>query len=237
MKYTKRTICKDLLSIIVFAYNGIFTACATYELQVANVSMYHDGVQIADSIKAKSKVRLEVGQTLVGSANVVPLALFISAVNLSTQNVIFDKSNIVLYQHQKIIAPLNEKELKGQNLDLGYIIESYHLFIPSAPMPSQPMSIPIIYRGYMGGFYIYDEMIFSARERMRRQIELDEQRMRRAIILSSMLQKNTLEPKSAPRGGFMIYSPSSLQKGQAELKVRVGEDEHIFILNLKSKGK
>lgn len=72
---------------------------------------------------------------------------------------------------------------------------------------------------------------------MRRQIEFDEQRMRCAIILSSMLQRNTLESKSVPRGGFMIYLPSSLQKGQAELKVRVGEDEHIFILNLKSKGK
>ena len=222
---------KIFFCIFSFIYGGVFNACASYTLEVANVSLYNEGVQIVDSFKPKSKVRLEVGQHLVGGVNAVPLALFISALNLSLQNVIFAKEDISLYQNGKPITALNDKELKTQNFDFSSIVESYHLFIPSSPMPSR--GIPFIYRGYMGGFYIYDEMQFLARERMITSIELDWQRNNRAVILSSILQKNTLEPKGSPRGGFVIYAPSALQVGKLELEVRVGEERHTFALELK----
>ncbi len=219
-----------LLSWLIY---GLFlTACATYKVEVGNVSAYHEGVRILDSVKAKSKVRLEIGQNLVGGANRIPLAIFVSALNLSNEAVLFDRDNVSLYQNGKFLESLSTEELKNESIDYSYIIESYHLYIPTASMPSQPVGIPLIYRGYLAGFYFYDEIIFSARERMRRQIELDEQRMRKAIVLSSILRKNTLEKNGKPSGGFVIYLPSRLRAGEIELQVKVGEDKHNFSLQL-----
>ena len=223
----------SIYSILGFMSMCFFAACASYKLEVANVSLYNEGVQIVDSVKSQSKVRLEVGQQIVGGVNTAPLALFVSALNLSSRNVMFDRESVSLYQNDKLVATLSDKEVKSANFDFGYIIESYHLFVPPVPVQSQPMGIPLIYRGYFTGFYIYDEMIFSARERMRRQIELDAQQLKRSIIVSSMLQKDTLEPKSPPKGGFILYAPSTLKTGELKLFVRVGEEVHTFILELK----
>lgn len=212
-----------------------WSGCATYKLEVGQVSLYHEGVQIVDSNKPQSKVRLEVGQSRVGSSNIIPLALFISARNLSKEAVIFDTSCVQLYQNGKLIPPLHQDELKTESFDYGYIIESYHLYIPPQPnIEPYTLGMPFVYGGYMGGFYMYPQMfIISARERMQQQIRLDEQRAKRAIIVSSAMQKNTLEPNGAPRGGFILYAPSKLQAGTLELRVKVGHDEHTFTLQLR----
>ncbi len=231
----KHTLCRITFFSLLSLCGVAFSACATYKLEVSNVSLYNEGVQIVDSIKTKSKVRLEVGQHKVGSASSIPLALFVSAANLSAQSVIFDRNNVLLYQNGKLLPSLSNEEIKSGSFDYSYIIESYHLYIPPAPVPSQSVVIasPFIYRGYWGGgSYIYNDMVFSARERMQRRIELEEQRAKRAIIISSALQKNTLEPKGMPRGGFVIYSPSVLQVGELDIRVRVGVEEHSFTLEI-----
>ena len=197
------------------------------------MSLYNEGVKILDSHKQKSKVRLEIGQGKVGGSSAIPLAIFVLAQNLSTSPVIFDRDNIHIYQNNKEIIPLSESELKADNYDFGSIVESYHLYVPSAPMPELPVGIPFIYRGYMGGFYVYDYMIISARERMQRQIQLDENRAKRAIIFASVLRKNTLEPNVAPKGGFMLYAPSRLKNGAIKVEVSVGEERHSFDLELR----
>ena len=197
------------------------------------MSLYNEGVKILDSHKQKSKVRLEIGQGKVGGSSAIPLAIFVLAQNLSTSPVIFDRDNIHIYQNNKEIIPLSESELKADNYDFGSIVESYHLYVPSAPMPELPVGIPFIYRGYMGGFYVYDYMIISARERMQQQIQLDENRAKRAIIFASVLRKNTLEPNVAPKGGFMLYAPSGLKEGVIKVEVSVGEERHSFDLELR----
>ena len=197
------------------------------------MSLYNEGVKILDSHKQKSKVRLEIGQGKVGGSSAIPLAIFVLAQNLSTSPVIFDRDNIHIYQNNKEIIPLSESELKADNYDFGSIVESYHLYVPSAPMPELPVGIPFIYRGYMGGFYVYDYMIIPARERMQRQIQLDENRAKRAIIFASVLRKNTLEPNVAPKGGFMLYAPSRLKSGAIKVEVSVGEERHSFDLELR----
>ncbi len=197
------------------------------------MSLYNEGVKILDSHKQKSKVRLEIGQGKVGGSSAIPLAIFVLAQNLSTSPVIFDRDNIHIYQNNKEIIPLSESELKADNYDFGSIVESYHLYVPPAPMPELPVGIPFIYRGYMGGFYVYDYMIISARERMQRQIQLDENRAKRAIIFASVLRKNTLEPNVAPKGGFMLYAPNRLKNGAIKVEVSVGEERHSFDLELR----
>ncbi len=211
----------------------LWKGCATYKLEVEDVSLYHEGVQIIDSIKPKSKVRLEVGQTLVGGSRAIPLALFISAQNLASQKVIFDKDCVQMYQNDKALNSLSDNELKSASFDYGFIIESYHLYMPPKSMPeNQFVGMPFIYRGYMGGFYIYDYMIISARERLWQQMRLDDERAKKALIISSMMQKNTLEPYKAPQGGFVIYAPQKLQKGTLDVYVKVGEEKHRFTLQL-----
>lgn len=197
------------------------------------MSLYNEGVKILDSHKQKSKVRLEIGQGKVGGSSAIPLAIFVLAQNLSVAPVIFDRDNIHIYQNNKEIIPLSESELKADNYDFGSIVESYHLYVPPAPMPELPVGIPFIYRGYMGGFYVYDYMIISARERMQWQIQLDENRAKRAIIFASVLRKNTLEPNAAPKGGFMLYAPSGLKEGVIKVEVSVGEERHSFDLELR----
>ena len=197
------------------------------------MSLYNEGVKILDSHKQKSKVRLEIGQGKVGGSSAIPLAIFVLAQNLSTSPVMFDRDNIHIYQNNKEIIPLSESELKADNYDFGSIIESYHLYVPPAPMPELPVGIPFVYRGYMGGFYVYDYMIISARERMQQQIQLDENRAKRAIIFASVLRKNTLEPNVAPKGGFMLYAPSRLKNGAIKVEVSVGEERHSFDLELR----
>jgi len=66
---------------------------------------------------------------------------------------------------------------------------------------------------------------------MQQHIRLEDERARKAIVVSSSLQKNTLQDK--PKGGFVIFSPKEFKKGQIQLQVRVGEDIHIFALELK----
>ena len=197
------------------------------------MSLYNEGVKILDSHKQKSKVRLEIGQGKVGGSSAIPLAIFVLAQNLSTSPVMFDRDNIHIYQNNKEIIPLSESGLKADNYDFGSIVESYHLYVPPAPMPELPVGIPFIYRGYMGGFYVYDYMIISARERMQWQIQLDENRAKRAIIFASVLRKNTLEPNAAPKGGFMLYAPSGLKEGVIKVEVSVGEERHSFDLELR----
>ncbi|MCX2717232.1 hypothetical protein OQH61_05720 [Helicobacter sp. MIT 21-1697] len=211
----------------------LWKGCATYKLEVENVSLYHEGVQIIDSIKPKSKVRLEVGQSLVGGSSAIPLALFISVQNLDSQNVIFDKDCVQMYQNDKVINPLSDNELKSTSFNYGFIIESYHLYMPPKPISeNQLVGMPFIYRGYMGGFYVYDYAIVSARERLWQQMHLDDERAKKALIISSMMQKNTLLPHKAPQGGFIIYAPEKLQKGVLDIYVRVGEEKHRFALQL-----
>ena len=229
---------KSLISTLSFIFTlacvGVFvSACASYTLEVKNVSLYNEGVKILDSHKQKSKVRLEIGQGKVGGSSAIPLAIFVLAQNLSTSPVMFDRDNIHIYQNNKEIIPLSESELKADNYDFGSIVESYHLYVPPAPMPELPVGIPFIYRGYMEGFYVYDYMIISARERMQRQIQLDENRAKRAIIFASVLRKNTLEPNVAPKGGFMLYAPSRLKNGAIKVEVSVGEERHSFDLELR----
>lgn len=224
-------IYKAALGII---YVFVCTACATYKLEVENVSLYNQGVQIVDSIKPKSKVRLEVGQDILGGLNSIPLALFVSALNLSKEAVIFDRENVTLWQEDKKLKPLSDGELKNKTFDYGYIVESYHLSIPQLalpPSPNPPVIMPFIYRGYMGGFYLYDEVMLSARDRLYAQIKLDAQRIRRAAVLSNTLAKNTLQ--NEPRGGFVIYAPQALRDGRLSLHVMVGDEEHIFTLWLR----
>lgn len=212
---------------------ALWSGCASYTLEAKNVNLYNEGVKILDSIQPKSKVRIEVGQGKVGGSSGIPLAIFVLAQNLSVAPVIFDRDNIHIYQNNKEIIPLSESELKADNYDFGSIIESYHLYVPPAPMPELPVGIPFIYRGYMGGFYVYDYMIISARERMQWQIQLDENRAKRAIIFASVLRKNTLEPNAAPKGGFMLYAPNRLKNGAIKVEVSVGEERHSFDLELR----
>ena len=58
---------KSLIStpsfIVTLACVGVFvSACASYTLEVKNVSLYNEGVKILNSHKQKSKVRLEIGK-------------------------------------------------------------------------------------------------------------------------------------------------------------------------------
>ena len=174
-----------------------------------------------------------MGQGKVGGSSGIPLAIFVLAQNLANQPTIFDKTNVRIYQNNQEIPALSEGELKTDSYDFGSVIESYHLYVPPAPMPELPVGIPFIYRGYMGGFYVYDYMIISARERMQWQIQLDENRAKRAIIFASVLRKNTLEPNAAPKGGFMLYAPSGLKEGVIKVEVSVGEERHSFDLELR----
>lgn len=212
---------------------ALWSGCASYTLEAKNVSLYNEGVKILDSIQPKSKVRIEVGQGKVGGSSGIPLAIFVLAQNLANQPTIFDKTNVRIYQNNQEIPALSEGELKTDSYDFGSVIESYHLYLPPAPMPDVPVGIPFIYRGYMGGFYVYDYMIISARERMQWQIQLDENRAKRAIIFASVLRKNTLEPNVAPKGGFMLYAPSRLKNGAIKVEVSVGEERHSFDLELR----
>lgn len=234
MKHNLRIWHKIIVLALFIICVLYLSACTTYKLEVSNVSLYNEGVQIVDSVKPKSKVRLEVGQKLVGTSSDIPLALFVSAMNLSESAVIFDKHSVSVSQQGRILRAFTDDELKKSNADFSSIIESYHLYIPPTPVPNQPVmtGVPLFYRGYMGGFYLYNEVYFSARERMRRQIELDDLRMRRAVIVSSALQKNTLQPKAEPRGGFVIYPFSQLKAGELDVRVKVGDDEHYFMLKL-----
>lgn len=222
-----------ILTLGVFVSAMLFGGCSAYKLEVSNVDLYNEGVQVLDSAKSASKVRIEVGQKKVKGSSDIPLALFISALNLSAKNVVFDKSNVKLYQKGRYIEPLDEEAIKSDKYDFDYIIEAYNLYMPSRPIPSYPMiGSPFIYRGYMGGFYMYDYIMISARDRMQAQMRLEERRARQAIIFASLMRKNTLEPKGAPRGGFVLYAPKYLKKGLLELHVRVGDEEHIFDLNI-----
>ena len=63
-------------------------------------------------------------------------------------------------------------------------------------------------------------------------MRLDDERAKKALIISSMMQKNTLEPYKAPQGGFVIYAPQKLQKGTLDVYVKVGEEKHRFTLQL-----
>ncbi len=217
-----------LIGIVV-----LWSGCASYTLEVKNVSLYNEGVKILDSTQPKSKVRIEVGQGKVGGSSGIPLAIFILAQNLANQPTIFDKTNVRIYQNNQEIPALSEGELKTDSYDFGSVIESYHLYLPPAPMPDVPVGIPFVYRGYMGGFYVYDYVIISARERMQQQMRLDENRAKRAIILASVLQKNTLEPKGIPKGGFMLYAPSGFKEGLIQVSVNVNGEIHSFELELK----
>lgn len=212
---------------------ALWSGCASYTLEAKNVNLYNEGVKILDSIQPKSKVRIEVGQGKVGGSSGIPLAIFILAQNLANQPTLFDKTNVRIYQNNQEIPALSEGELKTDGYDFGSVIESYHLYLPPAPMPDVPVGIPFVYRGYMGGFYVYDYMIISARERMQWQIQLDENRAKRAIIFASVLRKNTLEPNAAPKGGFMLYAPNRLKNGAIKVEVSVGEERHSFDLELR----
>ena len=68
---------------------------------------------------------------------------------------------------------------------------------------------------------------------MQRQIQLDENRAKRAIIFASVLRKNTLESNAAPKGGFMLYAPNRLKNGAIKVEVSVGEERHSFELELR----
>nr|WP_317403644.1 hypothetical protein [uncultured Helicobacter sp.] len=222
-----------LYGFVLVGIVALWSGCASYTLEAKNVSLYNEGVKILDSIQPKSKVRIEVGQGKVGGSSGIPLAIFVLAQNLANQPTIFDKTNVRIYQNNQEIPALSEGELKTDSYDFGSVIESYHLYLPPAPMPDVPVGIPFVYRGYMGGFYVYDYMIISARERMQQQMRLDENRAKRAIILASVLQKNTLEPKGIPKGGFMLYAPSGFKEGLIQVSVSVNGEIHSFELELK----
>lgn len=239
-----------------------FSACASYKIYLPHNGddalqtsilgqkiSYHEGIELIDSIKPQSKVRLELAQKYIGGTTLVPLALFLAVQNTGSTPLLFDSSNVQLYflgktqpnilnlqdikqSAYRTITPLDEEKLTSENLDFGAIIQSYHLFIPKPPMPHPQPAFLMVYRGYLGGFYLYDEMIFSARERMRRNIEIDEMRMKQAVIISSLLQKNTLEPQKEPRGGFLVYAPRTLESGWFLLEVYVGKEKHYFIFEL-----
>ncbi len=201
-----------------------------YTLEAKNVNLYNEGVKILDSIQPKSKVRIEVGQGKVGGSSGIPLAIFILAQNLANQPTLFDKTNVRIYQNNQEIPALSEGELKTDGYDFGSVIESYHLYLPPAPMPDVPVGIPFVYRGYMGGFYVYDYMIISARERMQQQMRLDENRAKRAIILASVLQKNTLEPKGI---GFYVYDYmiiSARERMQQQMRLDENRAKRAIIL-------
>ena len=218
----------------------LFAGCASYSIKLnptlhnpAQSSHYEDGVLVLTSSMPSSKVRLELAQSKIGGASNTPLALFITAQNRGKSQILFDIEHITLSQNDTAIAPISEESLKNDAFDMGSIIEAFHLYLPPKPAPEHYVSVPLIYRGF-GGFGVYDYMIISAREQMQRQIKLEEQRAKRAIIFASLLRKNTLLPSThAPfKGGFVLYRARDLKEGSVRLRVIVGSERHDFELKL-----
>lgn len=239
-----------ILFLFLCLVNTLFLfGCATYNVSLQSAkastqstSHYEDGVLILTSTLPNSKVRLEIAQSKIGGANITPLALFITAQSTLTQSktpVIFDMEHITLSYKERIkdqlvervIMPMSQESLKNDMFDFGAIIEAFHLYLPPKPVPEHYVGVPLIYRGF-GGFGVYDYMIISAREQMQRQIKLEEQRTKRAIIIASSLRKNTLLPHAPFKGGFVLYDPRDLKPTQMQLHINIGNEIHHFTLEI-----
>lgn len=224
-----------MLKCGIFIVCVLLCGCTTYRVQVPSVSSYQEGVQIIDSAKPHSKVRLEIAQEKLGGANSIPFAFFVSAQNLSAQPVHFDQTCVEASQEGKPLHILSSNEVKESYLDYGFIVESYHLYVPPRPIVAENVFVPFVYRGYGAGAFFGDYWAISARGSLQQQIQLEDDRMKKAIIVSSYLQKNTLQSSQSPRGGFLLIKPSLIKPGDLEINVRVGQDIHHFVIKILSK--
>lgn len=207
--------------------------CTTYSIVPNGDIRYHNGVKLLDSSKKYSKVRVEIAQEKIGSANDIPLTIFVIAQNLSGTRSEFSLNNISLHQASKTLPILSEKEAKASNFDFKHIVESYGIFIPQKNSSPQHFTIPFIYSGYLVGFYHHS--LINARSRMQEQVQLEDKRLKKSIIISNYMRKNTLDSKEDVASGFILIDSKHLNSGEIMLNININNELHSFTFTINKK--
>lgn len=223
------------LSLIIFLI-FLLSGCATYSVLPENITRYDKGIEILDSQEASSRVQVEVSQNEVGGFKTLPLIMYVGVQITQGKDVLFDIDNLVATQNGVKIPILNYQQALDSQYSFAEALQDFSIFVPSpAVINNNFITPPFFYYG-RGSFLTYNLFFnpFPLGNAQDLQI-IQEQNQSRKVFAMNYLRKNTLSVEEKAKGGFIAIRSKYLKQGVLTLKVLIGDETHLFKINIQKK--
>lgn len=214
----------------------LLSGCTTYKILPENITYYDRGIKILDSQEVKSKVQVEISQNDVGGFRRLPFVIYVGAQIQQGRDVLFDIDSLVATQNGVIVPILDYRQVLDSDYNFVEVLQDFSITIPvSTLINNNFVTPPFLYYG-RGSFLTYNILFnpFPFNNVQELQI-IQEQRQARKIFAMNYLRKSTLSADNfgeKAKGGFVAIRSKNIKEGNLLLKVLVGDETHLFKINI-----